>query len=1106
MSDLRNLNGSLKKKENVTSSRVESTPFMLLSFPRLLSSYLAVRPTPGATRGRQVFIITDINFGIRVCCHMMNIALRKIRQATAVSLAFLLLLGSVNAGINISNADGITATGADGINFIGVNGITATGADGVLTFGVNGITATGADGITATGADGITATGADGITATGADGITATGADGVSYPNPNSITASKPSGITATGADGITATGADGITISTPDGVQHKADSVFINQPNGITISTANGLTAIGVNGITATGADGITATGADGITATGADGITATGADGITATGADGITISTASGVTARGADGRFFSVSPDGITIRYADGITATGADGISIPAAEKITISTRGILPAQATDTSRQVGLQSVDPELALAINAANTLADDSNINAVVVYHQLPTDADLSDLQRIGILGGTRFHVIPAIYVSATADQLIAVSRLRNIRSLYKNRTLTFNADPAQGLTGVERARRDADIVRSNAGLSVSGRGVTVAVLDTGLDSTHGDLAGRVAQNVKLADLQSAPVGFNYPANLENLPNTDQAYGHGTFVAGVIGGSGAKSGGQHTGVAPGARLVGMSAGDVNLVYVLNGLDYLLERGASLGVRVVNCSFSASTVFDYNDPVNIATKMLTERGVNVVFSAGNTGSGWHTLNPYAAAPWVVSVGATDFRGRLADFSSRGDFASRMFRPTLVAPGVRVVSLRSSGLSVTGVEGIGFNGDTGLAPSQVPFYTTASGTSFSAPQVAGAIALMLEANPKLTPAEVRDILQRTATPLAAYYAHEVGAGMLNTHAAVLEAMFPERKLGNFRATLNRGQVRFVSDPLQEISGTVNPGASGFETTVEMPAGALMASMQIGWNTLSTNDLGMAMYDASGAKQADKNEINLPGLTGNRERAVINAPAAGTWSLKVKHTLGGLAVTPQAFAGVLEVARAEYAPIKDIDALSAAQRAVVYQNIRSFVMSPTGNKFRPSQGVTRGELAESLVLGARVPQYVPAVASYRDARQSAFALFIESAQHAPQGALFTDVERGGAFSPNETTGRLTAAIALVRAAGLQAEAEATQNNMPLTTLLDASLIPATLRGYVRVAISRGLLSTNNAYFRPQQPLTRLELAQAMAAMQKLQAQ
>ncbi|HKP73754.1 MAG TPA: S8 family serine peptidase, partial [Pyrinomonadaceae bacterium] len=522
--------------------------------------------------------------------------MKKLRQSTAVSLVLLLLLGTVNAGITISKGDGITVTGADGINYVGANGITVTGADGVLTFGVNG------------------------ITSTGTDGITVTGADGAGYPTTNSVVATQPDGITVTGADGITVTGADGITVTGADGTQHRADSVFFNRPNGITV----------------TGADGITVTGADGMNQIGADGITVTGADGITVTGADGITVTGADGVTGRSADGQFFSVSPDGITVTGADGIAFTGADGITVTGADGITVTgadgSRQVVGSPGI-SSPGVGLQSVDPELAVALNKANEASDDSNINAVVVYHQLPTERDFADLQRIGILGGTRFHVLPAVYVSGTPDQLIAVSRFPNVRSIYKNRTLQLTADPSNGATGVERVRRDADLTRNNAGLPVSGRGVTVAVLDTGVDSTHGDLAGRVAQNVKLADVQSAPVGFNYPANVENLPNTDQAYGHGTFVAGVIGGNGVKSGGQYTGVAPGARLVGMSAGDLNLVFILNGFDYLLERGASLGVRVVNCSFSANTAFDINDPVNVATKMLTDRGVNVVFSAGNTG-----------------------------------------------------------------------------------------------------------------------------------------------------------------------------------------------------------------------------------------------------------------------------------------------------------------------------------------------------------------------------------------------------------------------------------------------------------------------------------------
>src|SRR5256885_7467168 len=153
----------------------------------------------------------------------------------------------------------------------------------------------------------------------------------------------------------------------------------------------------------------------------------------------------------------------------------------------------------------------------------------------------------------------------------------------------------------------MTQPDNVRRDTDLTSHNANMPVTGRNVTVAVLDTGLDGTHPDLSGRVAQNVKLADAQSASVGFNPPVEIENLPNTDQLYGHGTFVAGLIGGTGARSGGKYAGVAPGARLVGLSAGDLNLSYVLTGFDYLMARGAGLNVRVVNCSFSADTVFDF-------------------------------------------------------------------------------------------------------------------------------------------------------------------------------------------------------------------------------------------------------------------------------------------------------------------------------------------------------------------------------------------------------------------------------------------------------------------------------------------------------------------
>lgn len=958
-----------------------------------------------------------------------------------------------------------------------------TGADGIVMTGADGIVMTGADGFFNSNANGIVMTGADGIVMTGADGIVMTGADGMSYPN--SVRMSSTDGIVMTGADGIVMTGADGIVMTGADGTTYNTTSV--------TITRANGIVMTGADGIVMTGADGVQQTTSNGIVMTGADGIVMTGADGIVMTGADGIVMT--------GADGAVSSVAPAGFRFAGVTGIVMTGADGISVTGASGLAM-TDGYGMLVVGGNSAQTGLQSVDPELAVQLNL---LTDDSRVNATIVYYNLPGDADLADLQRIGVLGGTRYRVLPMITLTATRSQIVAISHLTAVRSIYGNRTLDLNSEPqVRAVTGVDRAWRDAEVTRNNIGLPVSGRNVTVAVLDTGVDGTHGDLAGRVTQNVKLADTQSASAGFGYPVNSESLPNTDQIYGHGSFVAGVIGGSGAQSGGKYSGVAPGVRLVGLSAGDLSLLYVLEGFDYLLTRGGDLGVRVVNCSFSANTVFDVNDPVNVATRMLTDRGINVVFSAGNTGPGLHTLNPYAVAPWVISVGASDTAGHLASFSSRGDFASALFRPTVVAPGVNVVSVRGSGIAnVTGAEGVVAGSDAQrLSSSELPYYTTASGTSFSAPQVAGAIALMLEANPNLTPAQVKDTLQRTATPLPPYYQHEVGAGMLNVHAAVLQAAFPARRIGVWRGTLNHGQVQFINDAPTTFSGSVQAGSSS-DATLTMPANALLASVQISWGSItSTNDLGLNVYDPSGSLNAQSNSLNLPGLNGKRERVVVGTPAAGSWRTNVTNTLGaGLGTQP--YFGVLEISRAQYAPMSDLASLSPSLRADIYQSLRTYTMWPIGNKFRADQTLTRADLATALVLDGRAPQYLPGQPSFFDACDAATMLFVESAQAAPGGPFFINTPSGGRFRPYDSVDRLTAAVALVRAAGLRAQAES-QASPPLA-VLDALSIPRELRGYVAVAISQGLLSTGNSFY-PQRPMTRGELAHAIATMQRLATQ
>ncbi|MGC2237635.1 MAG: S8 family serine peptidase [Pyrinomonadaceae bacterium] len=979
-----------------------------------------------------------------------------IKKLFCFLLLYAFTINVAQAGVSIVKSNGITLTGADTIDYIGTDGITLTGADNFLSYQTNGITLTGADGITLTGADGITLTGADGSTYTGTNGITLTGADG----------------ITLTGADGITLTGADGITLTGADGVTYRADSITVRQPNGITLT--------GADGITLTGADGINRAANDGITLTGADGITLTGADGITLTGADGITGINSNGVV-------FSLVNPTGITLTGADGITLTGADGITLTGADGITLT------GADDDSSVNIGLQSVDPELAVLMNNAT---DDSNINAVIVFHQYPSQTDLTKLQQIGIAGGTKYNALPMVVVTATRRQLIEVSRLPQVRSIYGNRTLTLNSDPFFKTTQVQRASIDRDLQSKNAGNSLTGKNVTVAVLDTGVNSLHSDLSGKVIQNVRLADVQSTPLGFISPVPVENLPNTDLAGGHGTFVAGVIAASGASSNGKYNGVAPGANILGLSAGDLNLSFVLAGFDYLLSQGANYNVRVINCSFSANTVFDYNDPVNIATKIITGRGINVVFSAGNSGAGNGTLNPYAAAPWVVSVGATDEKGNLASYSSRGVFGSKNQNPTLVAPGTNIVSLRGA-VSETSANGLAGADSARLTPAELPYYTTASGTSFSAPQVAGAIALMLETNPNLKPAQIKDILQRTATPTPQYFRHEAGAGMLNTYAAVLEAAFPERRMGIFRSVLNQGAVNFTTSASQIFQSTVNPNTS-VTKSVLVPADTIQAGVHIGWD-FSSNDLALKLYDSNGIESGTSNYANAPGLSGRREKVILNYPGGGDYLAVISHT-GNLGTTAQKFTGIVETTRADYAQQLNLSGVAPFQQAIIKEGLRSFLVLPKGQRFQPNFGVTRAELAAALLRTGRVPQYLAGTPMFTDVRDVTTRNIVESVQSSPNGKLFFDAPIGGAFRPDTFASKLVTAIALVKAANLESLTSATA--IPLS-VSDRNTIPVEWRGYVAVALSKGLMNLDGYAFNSNRAITQMELAQAVVILKKL---
>jgi serine protease AprX len=779
--------------------------------------------------------------------------------------------------------------------------------------------------------------------------------------------------------------------------------------------------------------------------------------------------------------------------------------------------------------------------VDAELLVALE--KTLVPQQ---VIVTFdgNKAPTSSQLELLKSLGIKTGVTMKTLPIAGVLATKEQVKALASSPGIKSVYLNKKLEYYNYDATALTGVDKARTDSVFQKANGGFPLSGKGVGVVVNDSGVDGTHKDIefGKNLVQNVMASTNLNALEPSLLPVTyLENVVNTDTNSGHGTHVAGTVGGTGAMSGGKYEGVAPGADLIGYGSGAA--LFVLDGIggfDYAIANQARYNIRVITNSWGSSGDFDPNNPINVASKEAYDRGITVLFAAGNEGPGENTHNPYAKAPWVISIGAGEKDGSLADFSSRGtrgvggtfEMDGKVWtwedRPTVVAPGVDIISTRVLGP----VSSLAIQADAELIePAYLPFYTSMSGTSMATPHAAGIVALLLEAKPELSPDEIKQVLQDTATNMPGYETWEVGTGYINAYAAIESVMFGTK----YGSTVNANQTFYSNAdstvdrmPFQVVYNPVTLSSNQYSFEVSSGLSQLTARVDgAGLLGQTGNPINLVLIAPDGTEYSSGVSLLFP-LYYDRTVSV-NSPTAGVWKAEIRGLKGnelnpvGLAF-PETVNGVLSFSRVSgFSGLNDIAGHPAAEAIKMAVNER-LVDGYSDGTFKPGQNLLRKELAKYLVMGTGVRQAKSATTlSGVNGADVPFVQAVLAKGASIRNHTQTDngvmlLKSDGTFGSDNVVTRAELAYSLVQALGLQSQAQAFSGNVTVQykdsriLVKDASSIPAHLKGYVQVALDLNILNatfsvkqgpydlqpTVEAAFSPAKNVTRGDFAVAVS--------
>ncbi len=494
--------------------------------------------------------------------------------------------------------------------------------------------------------------------------------------------------------------------------------------------------------------------------------------------------------------------------------------------------------------------------------------------SRVRVIVQLRDPASAARVAGLEReVGDFSlKDRYSVIDAFAATVDKGQVRQLAAEPEVERVEEDAPVsTFNSS-AQSSFGVTKARSDNPVLDGDADgnpAAYSKDDMVAAVIDTGIDGAHPDLdEGKV-------------IGFKDFVGDRTTAYDDND--HGTHVAATIAGEGDNANADGRGSAPGAALVGVKVLDAKgsgyMSDVVAGIDWVVQEKANYGIEAINLSLGTSGCSDGTSSDSQAVNRANDAGIVVAVAAGNSGPGTCTVGSPGAADRALTVGAMADMGangfKQAYFSSRGKTADGRMKPDVSAPGVAITS----------------------ADANTTGYVTFNGTSMATPFVAGTALLMLDANPALTPAEVKAKVQSTAvdwgrgddnrTAGSSGADLDYGAGRLDSYAAIKSA-------GGAGAALTTGPPM----PAHELKEGSLPG-SGAQvdyqlnvTDTQFPIAATLIHPSVTASSASSPDFDLYLYDPNGTQVAKAE-------TSRRQDEIGFKPTVtGTYTLRVRSYSG----------------------------------------------------------------------------------------------------------------------------------------------------------------------------------------------------------------